>query len=98
MIKRSRGEWQALFAKHDASGLSSTEFCREHSLCPKYFSLRKRQLGWSAGRAFVEAMPAKTESQPVSDSCSESDVVSLRVVELTLPIGALSSVFSSLLR
>jgi len=96
MIKRSRAEWQALFAKHDASELSSAEFCREHSLCPKYFSLRKRQLGWSGDRAFVKAVASK--SQPVSNSFSESDVVSLRVVELTVPIGALSSVFSSLLR
>lgn len=44
MIKRTPDEWHALFAAHDESGLSAAAFCREHRLCPKYFSLRRRQL------------------------------------------------------
>ena len=44
MNKRSSTEWQILFEKHAASGLSAAAFCREQGLCPKYFSLRRKQL------------------------------------------------------
>jgi len=45
MIKRSEQEWQDLFKQQVASGLSAAQFCNIHKLCPKYFSLRKKQLG-----------------------------------------------------
>ena len=44
MNKRSITEWQALFEQHAASGLSAAAFCRGQGLCPKYFSLRRKQL------------------------------------------------------
>lgn len=44
MIKRSEGQWRELFEAHARSGLSAAAFCREKKLCPKYFSLRRRQL------------------------------------------------------
>ncbi len=44
MNKRSPTEWQILFEKHAASGLSAAAFCREQGLCPNYFSLRRKQL------------------------------------------------------
>ena len=44
MIKRTPEQWHALFAAHEASGLSQAQFCKEHQLCPKHFSLRRRQL------------------------------------------------------
>ena len=44
MVKRSEAEWQSLFEQQTASGLSAAAFCREHGLCPKYFSLRRKQL------------------------------------------------------
>ena len=44
MIKRSPEQWQFLFDAHTSSGLSAAAFCREHKLCPKYFSLRRKQL------------------------------------------------------
>jgi len=55
MKKRTAEEWLVLFAEHEASGLSAAAFCRERGLCPKYFSLRRRQLH---DRSAVGAQPA----------------------------------------
>ena len=48
MVKRSIEEWQRLFAEQAASGLSQAGFCREQGLCPKHFSVRKKQLDFQA--------------------------------------------------
>ena len=60
MIKRTIEQWQALFIAHDQTDLSAAEFCRQHNLCPKYFSLRRKQLSGQAVKtqkttAFVKA-------------------------------------------
>ena len=44
MTRRTPEQWQQLFATWKASGLSQVQFCKDHKLCPKYFSLRRRQL------------------------------------------------------
>ncbi|MEM9004588.1 MAG: hypothetical protein AAGE59_13830 [Cyanobacteria bacterium P01_F01_bin.86] len=44
MAKLSEQEWRVLFQQHADSGLSANAFCKQHKLCPKYFSLRKKQL------------------------------------------------------
>jgi hypothetical protein len=44
MIRRSKEQWLALFQQHTDSGLSAAEFCKQHNLCDKYFSLRKNKL------------------------------------------------------
>ena len=44
MTKRTPEQWRDLFAAHQTSGLSQAQFCKQHQLCPKYFSLRRRQL------------------------------------------------------
>jgi len=44
MNKRSPTEWHTLFEEHIASGLSTAAFCQKQGLCPKYFSLRRKQL------------------------------------------------------
>jgi hypothetical protein len=44
MNKCNPEQWQALFGAQQASGLSQKQFCKEHKLCAKYFSLRRRQL------------------------------------------------------
>ena len=44
MIKRTPEQWRELFAAHQASGLSQAQFCKREGLCPKHFSLRRRQL------------------------------------------------------
>jgi len=45
MTRRCAKEWRALFEAQARSGGTAEEFCREHGLCPKYFSLRKKALG-----------------------------------------------------
>ena len=44
MVRRSQTQWRELFREQAASGLSAAAFCRRRELCPKYFSLRRRQL------------------------------------------------------
>ncbi len=46
MVKRSTEQWLDLFKQHDDSQLSASQFCRDKGLCPRYFSKRKRDLGW----------------------------------------------------
>lgn len=71
MKKRTTQEWHTLFAAHDESGASAAAFCREHDLCPKYFSLRRRQLGEGSGSAST----AKTAFIPVSMTTSANGVM-----------------------
>lgn len=44
MKRRTKSEWLALFQAHKQSGLTAAAFCRENNLCPRYFSVRKKQL------------------------------------------------------
>lgn len=72
MKKRSNEQWRELFAQHDTSGLSAAAFCQQHDLCPKYFSLRRKQLARGAGKeetGFIRAQvraEAKREAAGVS--------------------------------
>jgi len=43
--RRSKEDWQELILRQANSRLSAQQFCRNHGVCPKYFSLRKKQLG-----------------------------------------------------
>ena len=47
---RSDSQWLALFEKHESSGLSAAQFCRDEKLCAKYFSKRKQQLSWPSSQ------------------------------------------------
>lgn len=49
MKRRTPEQWRALFIEHEQSGLSAAAFCRERGLEPKYFSLRRKQLGARKG-------------------------------------------------
>jgi hypothetical protein len=44
MNRRTKSDWQALFAEHKQSGLTAVAFCLEKNLNPKYFCLRRKQL------------------------------------------------------
>lgn len=48
MARRSQAQWRELFREQEASGLNAAAFCRAHGVCPKYFSLRRRQLSSGA--------------------------------------------------
>lgn len=64
MVRRSEAQWRGLFEAHAQSGLSAVAFCKEHQLCPRYFSLRKRQL-LQPGSPFVEAVASKSEEASI---------------------------------
>lgn len=51
MVKRTREQWLSLFEAYRQSGLSQARFCKAQGLCPKYFSLRRRQLTGNAEQA-----------------------------------------------
>jgi len=44
MTKRTQEQWRSLFTEQQASGLKINEFCRQNTLCPNYFSKRRKQL------------------------------------------------------
>ncbi len=64
MTKRPPVQWHNLFQAQLESGKSAAAFCREHKLCPKYFSLRKKQLGWSVAGS-TKGLSDKTAFVPV---------------------------------
>ncbi len=58
MKRRSKSEWQELILRQAESGLSAQQFCRDNDVCPKYFSIRKKQLGLRQS-AFVPVLQSK---------------------------------------
>lgn len=63
-MKRTKEQWQALIEAQIHSGQSAAQFCQQHGLDDKYFSLRKKQLRQPLPEsAFVPATR-------ISDTCS----------------------------
>ena len=58
MKRRNKEEWQELILRQTESGLSAQQFCRDNNVCPKYFSIRKKQLGLRQS-AFVPVLQSK---------------------------------------
>ena len=68
MIKRTPEQWRALFAAQKTSGLNQAQFCKREGLCPKHFSLRRKQLlttnvSATTPAPFVKAQPPITASR-----------------------------------
>ncbi|ODS22540.1 hypothetical protein AB835_13565 [Candidatus Endobugula sertula] len=74
MVKRTPEQWQALFASHKTSGLSQAQCCKEHKLCPKYFSLRRRQLAGREGQPKVTSSLIKVQ-RPVAPPVSSVSIL-----------------------
>lgn len=56
MKKRTKAQWLELIQQQQASGQTQAQFCREHGVCPRYFSLRKKQLSQpEKAKPFVQA-------------------------------------------
>lgn len=83
MIRRTSEQWLVLFDQHKSSGLTQTEFAKQQSIDPSYFSLRKRQLlAWQQddNDGFVELTPhGIVFCQPM--------LLKKRDIELHLPVG-----------
>lgn len=87
MNKRSTTDWLDLFEQQNHSSLSAAAFCREQGLCPKYSSLRRKQLRGESS----SAVPIKHKTQadagsfiPVSIRPETSSVIVVRSGELTV--------------
>ena len=77
MVKRTETEWRGLFEEQARSGMAQRRFCSARGLCPKYFSLRKKQLGWASDvpgpSPFVriqKALPVEIPSTPRAVWCA----------------------------
>jgi hypothetical protein len=73
MIVRSEDQWFDLFEKHDASGLSAAQFCRDEKLCTRYFSKRKKQLCWRVKKPIFSVKPKKPVNDFIKISVSKSN-------------------------
>ncbi len=67
MKKRTKEQWQELFALHDTNGVSAAEFCKQHNLCPKYFSLRRKQLATAADKKKTGFVRVNVKPETTSD-------------------------------
>ena len=85
MIVRSENEWLGLFKKQKQSGISAAQFCRDESLCARYFSKRKQQLGWSTKSPIKRVNKKKPKNDFIKVSVSKaSQCLSLEYGELKL--------------
>ena len=89
MVIRSESEWLALFEKHKISGLSAAQFCQDEKLCTRYFSKRKKQLGW-IGKKQPNTSTNKHNTDFIQVSVSQTKT------NLTLECGSLKLNFNKL--
>lgn len=95
MTKRAKAEWQSLFEAFAVSGLSMAAFCRQHALCAKNFSAKRREWLEETGSqekhrtSDVAPMPATSSpfvpvrvTDALSDSCSVSRSIDTGTVRL----------------
>ena len=96
MKKRSEEAWRTLFVEHEGSGLSVRAFCRGRGLCPKYFSVQRRQLSapsFAKGpTAFVPVRVEGASHAPVLELYCDTGV------RLRLPVSVSPEWLSALLR
>ena len=85
MTRRTKTQWRALIEAHASSGLTAAAFCREQGLNPKYFSLRRRELGDVLKKRTPSFIPVSTMKLSGSERISVRDPFGM-IVELPLGI------------
>ena len=70
MSKRRTYQWSQLFAQFEQSHLTQAEFCKQHDLNPKYFSLKL-----SKHKASAQHTGAFTRVEVQSESMSSSGLM-----------------------
>lgn len=88
MKRRSKSEWQELILRQAESGLSAQQFCRDNDVCPKYFSIRKKQLGLRQS-AFVPVLHSKRANPEIAAPALISTSLVLRHGECCLHFEAI---------
>lgn len=86
--RRSKEDWQKLILRQVESGLSAQQFCRSHDVCPKYFSIRKKQLGLRQS-AFVPVLQSKRANPEIPATTLKSASLVLRHGECCLHFEAI---------
>ena len=96
MVRRTESQWGVLFEAQQNSGLNVAQFCRQHKLNAKYFSLRKQQLSAGEPSGFIQA---KLETKETRNHRAIK-VSRIRVIEFELDTGRLDaeSILDHLLR
>jgi len=79
MIRRTSTEWKSLIQEQQASGLNQAQFCQERNICPRYFSVRKKQL-MAPGKATpgfikIERVAAQAPTPTVTLRCGPVELV-----------------------
>ena len=99
MVRRTESQWRELFESQQNSGLNVAQYCRQHQLNAKYFSLRKRQLSKEKQNGFVQAkLPAIEMSDDPPIKLSRIRVIEIELDAAQLDVEALSSVLSQIFR
>jgi len=82
MKTRTQEQWRKLVELHEASGKTAVEFCKEHGVSSKYFSVWKNRFLKEelAGQAFV---PVKVNKQSIRTV--EPLIVHCKGIELKFP-------------
>jgi hypothetical protein len=88
MKRRNKEEWQELILRQADSGLSAQQFCRNHDVCPKYFSIRKKQLGLRQS-AFLPVLQSKRTNPEIPAPILKSTSLILRHGECCLHFDAM---------
>ena len=68
MKKRSEEQWRELFEQQEGSGVSAAVFCKQNELCPKYFSLRRKQLAKVAGKGEAGFVRVKVKPETTREA------------------------------
>ena len=92
MARRTKAQWRDIIKQQKSSGLIAAEFCRQHSINAKYFSLQKQRLSDDKA-AFVKVMPSTKKSPLIS-----TDLIKLRVIEFSVPLESADAFITMLLR
>jgi hypothetical protein len=83
---RSQTQWIALINQQQESGLTASQFCRQHDLNPQYFSKRKRQLSLKAASSSDAPLfiKLKQPSRPTPGASESRIMLSYQGIQLQL--------------
>ncbi len=104
MARRTREEWQQLIKAQQSSGLIAAEFCRQHSINAKYFSLRKKQLQLTQRSQGQFIQVKASEAVKAATNHQEPNSIKIRRIDVEVRLAdaedtaKLSAVLSQLLR
>ena len=99
MAKRTEQQWRELLQQHDDSGLTAAEFCRNNKLCPKYFSLRRKQLSCDKTDLAVSA-PQFIAAKLPTKKATDKNLITLKYqsCQLQMPVSVSEQWLAGLLK